>query len=79
MRSIFKYIEAIAKTNLPILVTGETGVGKELIAMQFMKLVKELENWFPLMLQGLMIICFPTHCSGIKKELILVLRKKEEA
>ncbi|MDX1699295.1 MAG: sigma-54 dependent transcriptional regulator [Melioribacteraceae bacterium] len=32
MRSIFKYIEAIAKTNLPILITGETGVGKELIA-----------------------------------------------
>lgn len=32
MRSIFKYIEAIAKTNLPVLVTGETGVGKELIA-----------------------------------------------
>lgn len=32
MRAIFKYIEAIAKTNLPVLVTGETGVGKELIA-----------------------------------------------
>jgi DNA-binding NtrC family response regulator len=32
MRSIFKYIEAIAKTPLPILITGETGVGKELIA-----------------------------------------------
>jgi DNA-binding NtrC family response regulator len=32
MHSIFKYIEAIAKTNLPVLVTGETGVGKELIA-----------------------------------------------
>ena len=32
MRAIFKYIEAIAKTHLPILVTGETGVGKELIA-----------------------------------------------
>ncbi|MBK8944667.1 MAG: sigma-54-dependent Fis family transcriptional regulator [Ignavibacteriae bacterium] len=32
MISIFKYIEAISKTNLPVLVTGETGVGKELIA-----------------------------------------------
>ena len=32
MKSIFKYIEAIARTNLPVLVTGETGVGKELIA-----------------------------------------------
>ncbi len=32
MRSIFKYIEAISRTNLPVLVTGETGVGKELFA-----------------------------------------------
>lgn len=32
MRAIFRYIEAIAKTNLPVLITGDTGVGKELIA-----------------------------------------------
>ncbi len=32
IQSIFKYIEAIAKTNLPVLVTGETGTGKELFA-----------------------------------------------
>ncbi len=32
MRAIFKYIEAIARTPLPVLITGETGVGKELIA-----------------------------------------------
>jgi DNA-binding NtrC family response regulator len=32
IESIFKYIEAIAKTNLPVLITGETGVGKELFA-----------------------------------------------
>lgn len=30
--SIFKYIEAIAKTNLPVLINGETGTGKELFA-----------------------------------------------
>ncbi len=30
--SIFKYIEAVSKTNLPILITGETGTGKELFA-----------------------------------------------
>ncbi len=32
MRAIFHYVEAIAKTRQPVLITGETGVGKELIA-----------------------------------------------
>lgn len=32
MEAIFKYCEAIGRTNLPVLITGETGVGKELIA-----------------------------------------------
>ncbi len=32
MRSVFLYVEAIAKTLQTVLITGETGVGKELIA-----------------------------------------------
>jgi len=32
MRAIFQYIEAIAPSSQPVLITGETGVGKELIA-----------------------------------------------
>jgi DNA-binding NtrC family response regulator len=32
MCAIFRYCEAVAKGNHPILITGETGVGKELIA-----------------------------------------------
>lgn len=32
MRAIFQYIEVIAKSDQPVLVAGETGVGKELIA-----------------------------------------------
>ena len=32
MHAISKYIESIAGTDLPVLITGETGVGKELIA-----------------------------------------------
>ena len=32
MQSIFQHIEMIAKTNMPVLITGESGVGKELIA-----------------------------------------------
>ena len=40
MRSIFQYIEAIAISPRPVLITGETGVGKELIAHA----VHELSN-----------------------------------
>ncbi len=32
MRSLFLYIEAISATPFPVLITGETGVGKELVA-----------------------------------------------
>lgn len=32
MLSVFQYIEAIAPTSLPLLLTGETGTGKELVA-----------------------------------------------
>ncbi len=32
MTAIFRYIEAVASSSNPILITGETGVGKELIA-----------------------------------------------
>jgi DNA-binding NtrC family response regulator len=32
MRSIFQYLEAIASSRQPVLITGETGVGKELLA-----------------------------------------------
>jgi two-component system response regulator HydG len=32
MRALFRYVEAIAPTSLPVLITGETGTGKELLA-----------------------------------------------
>jgi DNA-binding NtrC family response regulator len=32
MRSIFQYSESIAKSTQPVLITGESGVGKELVA-----------------------------------------------
>lgn len=32
IRSICKYVETVAKTQAPVLITGKTGVGKELVA-----------------------------------------------
>lgn len=40
MFSIFRYIEAVAKSNEPILITGESGVGKELVARSIHTLSK---------------------------------------
>ena len=38
MHAIFQYIESIARTSQPVLITGETGSGKELIAQAIHKL-----------------------------------------
>jgi len=38
MRSIFQYLEAVAASSQPILVTGESGVGKELVVRALHKL-----------------------------------------
>ncbi len=38
MRAIFRYIEAIAASSQPVLITGESGVGKELLAVALHRL-----------------------------------------
>jgi DNA-binding NtrC family response regulator len=40
MHTIFRYIESISGTSQPVLITGETGVGKELVA----KVIHKLSN-----------------------------------
>lgn len=40
MKSIFVYIEAIADTSYPVMILGENGTGKELIARSILKLSK---------------------------------------
>lgn len=41
MRSIFQYLESISASNQPILITGESGVGKELFAKAVHELSKK--------------------------------------
>jgi DNA-binding NtrC family response regulator len=53
MRSIFQYIESISISPQPILVTGETGVGKELIAKSIHKLSRRKGGFVPVNAAGL--------------------------
>ena len=53
MAIIFKYAEAIAQTSLPVLITGETGVGKELVARSIHSLSKRDGSFVPVNVAGL--------------------------
>ena len=53
MRSIFQYIEAIAKTSEPVLITGETGSGKELFAKAIHGLSERSGNFVAVNIAGL--------------------------
>jgi len=53
MKMMFGYMEAISNTSEPILVTGETGVGKELIAQALHKLSGRKGNFVTTNIAGL--------------------------
>jgi DNA-binding NtrC family response regulator len=53
MRSIFQYIESISMSPQPILVTGETGVGKELVAKSIHTLSQRKGAFVPVNVAGL--------------------------
>jgi len=53
MRSIFQYVEVIAKSDEPVLITGETGVGKELIAHAICSLSGRSGDFITLNVAGL--------------------------
>jgi len=53
MFSIFQYCEAIAYGREPVLITGETGVGKELVSNALHKLGREQEPFVALNVAGL--------------------------
>ncbi len=53
MKSIFRYVESIACTIQPVLITGETGVGKEMIAKVLHHLSKRQGSFVPENVAGL--------------------------
>ncbi len=53
MRSIFQYVEAVAGTNHPVLITGETGVGKELMAKAIHRLSNRRGSFIAINIAGL--------------------------
>lgn len=67
MRSIFQYTEAIAGTSMPVLITGETGVGKELIAKAIHKLSGRRGEFVPVNVAGVDDQLFSDTLFGHKK------------
>ena len=53
MYSVFQYAETIARTPMPVLITGETGVGKEMIASAIHKLSGREGAFVPVNIAGL--------------------------
>jgi len=67
MRGIFQYIEAVAPSRLPVLITGETGVGKELLAKAIHKASGVTGPFVSLNVAGLDDFMFSDTLFGHKK------------
>jgi DNA-binding NtrC family response regulator len=67
MRSIFQYIEAISTSPRPVLITGETGVGKELVARAVHALSGRKGRFVPVNVAGLDENVFADTLFGHKK------------
>jgi DNA-binding NtrC family response regulator len=67
MRSIFQYAEAIGCSALPVLVTGETGTGKELVANALHSLSRRRGAFVPVNAAGLDDTLFSDALFGHKK------------
>lgn len=67
MKSIFRYVEAIGTTSLPVLVTGETGVGKELVARAIHRMSGRKGEFVPVNVAGVDDNLFSDTLFGHKK------------
>ncbi|MBF0383221.1 MAG: sigma-54-dependent Fis family transcriptional regulator [Magnetococcales bacterium] len=67
MQTVFHYMEAVSGTGEPVLVTGETGVGKELIAKGLHRLAGRSGKLVSVNLAGLDDVAFSDTLFGHKK------------
>ena len=67
MRALFKYAEAISRSEQPVLITGETGVGKELVARAIHDLSSRKGAFVPVNVAGLDDSMFSDTLFGHKK------------
>lgn len=67
MRGLFKYIEVISKTEQPVLITGETGTGKELVARAIHKISGKKGDFVAINVAGLDDNMFSDTLFGHKK------------
>jgi DNA-binding NtrC family response regulator len=67
MRALFQYMEAIATSNEPVLITGETGVGKELFAQAVHRLCRPDAEYMVVNVAGLDDTVFADTLFGHRK------------
>lgn len=67
MRTVFQYMESIANTCEPVLISGETGVGKELVAKALHILSNRQGEFVPVNIAGLDDTMFADTLFGHKK------------
>jgi len=67
MRAVFQYLEVIAGTDQPVLITGETGVGKDLIARALFDLSGRKGEFVAVNVAGLDDTMFSDTLFGHKK------------
>jgi DNA-binding NtrC family response regulator len=67
MKSLFNYVEAIAKSPKPVVITGESGVGKELIAQAIHIVSNSTGPFVPVNIAGLDDTMFADTLFGHKK------------
>jgi len=67
MHAVFQYAEAVAKSSEPVLVTGETGVGKELLAETIHKMSGRKGEIMPVNVAGLDDTLFSDTLFGHRK------------